>query len=1314
MDHRLDILFLEDDPVLVEWVGLQLSAADIDARIDHVEDRAGFSARLEHGYDLYLLDYHLPDFDGLQALALAQGRWPETPKIIVSGTLDEESIIETLRSGATDYVLKSNMRRLIPAIRRALGDNTNTHRRRQAESELDDSRARFDDIAENIPGGVYQYVRRPDGSHYLPYVSPGFEQLLGVSQSEVLEDADKAFASLLPGDRERFLDSLAHSARELSPWKQEFRVVRGDARPIWLQGRAKPHRQADGSVLWNGIMLDISREKQVAAELEYQRVLFESAFREVPNAMLMTSPERTILMCNPSALEIFGYKAEELIGKSTELLYPDSNTYQRVGEKRESAHLRDSAESITVEFKRRDGELFTGETIGTPIFDKSGQVVAFVSVVRDISERVQADAEKEGLRQELENLVVARTRELQASEEQLRTTLDTVVDAIITIDAQGRIVMYNNAAETMFGYSPEETHGRNINMLMPEPYAGEHDDYLRNYLNTGSARILGIGREVTGRRKDGRTFPMDLAVSEMRINGERMFTGVVRDISERKQAREALRASENRLQFLVQQSPAVIYTCRADGDYAPTFVSQNISDLMGFEPEQFIGDFDFWAANIHPEDAPEVYRKRQSVFAKGRMFCEYRFRMPNGEYHWLHDELRLIRDENDEPREIIGYWIDIDDKKRAERELLEGGERLRRSQIYANIGTWEWNIRDGKMVWSERVGPLFGYASGEFAANYEEYLETIYAEDRAKVIEAVNACVELGAEFDIEHRVLMPDGGIRWMLERGDVVRDRDGAPSRMLGVVQDITTRKEFEERLKEAQRIGQIGHWSWDIRGSSGEVLWSEEIYRIFGLRPGAVKPTPLRFMRFVHPDDRRGLKRYVRLVFAGRGQTGIDHRIHTHDGSERWIHVEVVVQADDSGRPLSLSGTLQDITERKNAETDLVRAKETAEKASKAKSEFLSNMSHELRTPLNAILGFSQLLRIDGGLDDEQDDSLAMIEQAGNHLLSLINEVLDLARIESGRMELEIDDVELDELLADCHTLIAPLAASHGVNLELADGHEFVVRGDRTRVKQVLLNLLSNAIKYNHQNGSVTLRCEDTRQGNLRISVTDTGPGIESARLSELFSAFNRLGKERGQVEGTGIGLVIAKNLIELMGGDIGVDSVPGMGSTFWINIPLSTAARKIKSGGQQADESRGLRRDADGGRHSILYIEDNPANLRLVGHLFKKRGNVTLITSETPGEGMRLARECQPDLILLDINLPDMDGYEVLSHLRADPLTRDIPVLAVSANAMPSDLKRGHSAGFDDYITKPIDVKKFLAAIDSVFKQVEARRRSAPAA
>jgi PAS domain S-box-containing protein len=434
---------------------------------------------------------------------------------------------------------------------------------------------------------------------------------------------------------------------------------------------------------------------------------------------------------------------------------------------------------------------------------------------------------------------------------------------------------------------------------------------------------------------------------------------------------------------------------------------------------------------------------------------------------------------------------------------------------------------------------------------------------------------------------------------------------------------------------------------------------------------------------------------------------------DGSRFPAIVSITALRDDFGKIIGylLIGT--DNSVRKQVELELNKAMAVAEKANLAKSDFLSSMSHELRTPLSAILGFAQLIESGKPAPTiSQKRSVDQILQAGWYLLELINEILDLALIESGKLSLSLEPISLNEVMLECQEMIEPQAKKRGISVAFS---RFVtpcfVKADRTRMKQVFINLLSNAIKYNTANGAVAVEYMTNVPGRIRVCVKDSGEGLSPEKLAQLFQPFNRLGQQANAEEGTGIGLVMTKRLIEMMGGVIGAESTVGKGSVFWIEIDLTTERHAI--GGTVAPLPQiDTLLHANAQVRTLLYVEDNPANLMLVEDLIARRPDLRLLSARDGNRGIEIARENRPDLILMDINLPGISGIRALKILADDPATAHIPVIALSANAIPRDIEKGLEAGFFRYLTKPIKVDEFMKTLDVALDYAQAQS-AAPA-
>ena len=464
--------------------------------------------------------------------------------------------------------------------------------------------------------------------------------------------------------------------------------------------------------------------------------------------------------------------------------------------------------------------------------------------------------------------------------------------------------------------------------------------------------------------------------------------------------------------------------------------------------------------------------------------------------------------------------------------------------------------------------------------------------------------------------------------------------------------------------------------------------------------------RFTSFIVREDRERWAGFLASVRSQERKANVELALQRGDG--RLFHAQLdcirhrVVPAhtgDAAESALEVIVALTDISVRRGVEARLNEAMAVAEKANRAKTDFLSSMSHELRTPLNAILGFAQLMETATPPPNAaQQRDLERILKAGWYLLELINEILDLSLIESGRAMLTQEPVPVAAVMLECRAMIEPQAQQRGIALNFPECEVgCCINADRIRVKQVLVNLLFNAVKYNRPGGSVAVECASPVSGAIRISVRDTGAGLAPLQLEQLFQSFNRLGRETGAEEGTGIGLVVSKRLVELMGGRIGVDSTVGVGSSFWIELPRASAeppaaAEARPAAPRRAPASRGA------ALGTVLCVEDNPANLELIEQLVARRADLHLLTAADGKLGIEFARAYQPQVILMDVSLPDMSGLDAMKILRTDPATAHIPIIALSANAIPKDIAAGMDAGFYRYITKPIRIDEFMETLD----------------
>lgn len=504
----------------------------------------------------------------------------------------------------------------------------------------------------------------------------------------------------------------------------------------------------------------------------------------------------------------------------------------------------------------------------------------------------------------------------------------------------------------------------------------------------------------------------------------------------------------------------------------------------------------------------------------------------------------------------------------------------------------------------------------------------------------------------------------------------------------------RESEDRWQFALEGSGDGVWDWNL--VNNKVFYSKQWLRMLAIENADETLTIAELKDRIHPDDHAQFEKQLSSHLSGSTPFFLmEHRIRKNTGYYPWVlNRAKAVARDASGNATRIIGTLTDITDQKIAQLELINEKETAEKASRAKSEFLSRMSHELRTPLNAILGFSELLRRDDtndNLDDEQRKQIGVIHDAGQHLYDIINEMLDLTTIEAGKVKIVKSAVDISTTIENCLPFLDVLAREKNVSIRVEKSPvPLFVSADDVRLRQIILNFISNAIKYNRPNGEIAINlaaCENV----VRINISDTGVGMSAQQIANLYEPFNRLGAENTHVDGLGIGLTISKRLIELMGGRVGVESVPGSGSTFWFE--LQNANEQCGNHNSPTRESSKLLTTINTRNANILYVEDNEVNRILVAGLITKKTNYTVTTVETPNEGIDVCRARTFELILLDINLPGMSGYDLIVKLREIHQPSNVPIIAISANALADDIERALKCGFDDYITKPINIMEF---------------------
>ncbi len=689
---------------------------------------------------------------------------------------------------------------------------------------------------------------------------------------------------------------------------------------------------------------------------------------------------------------------------------------------------------------------------------------------------------------------------------------------------------------------------------------------------------------------------------------------------------------------------------------------------------------------------------------------------------------------------IIGYLLigtDNTARKQAEEALVKAGALQSAIFNSANFSSIATDAKGVIQIFNVGAERMLGYTAAEVMnkitpADISDPQEVIARAEALSLelgtpitpgFEALVFKASRGIEDIYELTYIRKDGSRFPAVVSVTALRDAHGGIIGYLLIGTDNTARKQVEaeqmlldQRLRDQQFYTRSliesnidALMTTDLRGIITDV--NQQMEALTGCTRDELIGAPFKNY-FTDPERAEaGIKQVLRESKV----TNYELTARARDGKETVVSYNATTLHDRDRKLRGVFAAARDVTERKRFELTLQEnnvalesAIAAADKANLAKSNFLSSMSHELRTPLNAILGFGQLMESDVPAPTAaQKASIDQILQAGWYLLELINEILDLALIESGKFSISREPVSLDEVMLECQSMIEPQAGKRGISMRFPEFDEpCFINADRTRVKQVVINLLSNAIKYNRADGSVIVDCIAGSAQNIRINIRDTGLGLSPEKLGQLFQPFNRLGQESSAEEGTGIGLVVTKRLVELMGGTLGVESKVGTGSVFWVEldsavmpsladgvfVPAALPSKPIETGAPT---------------HTLLYVEDNPANLQLVAQLIARRPDMRLLTAIDGPSGIDLAHAALPDVILMDINLPGMSGIEAMQLLRQHPATAHIPVVALSANAIPYDIERGLEAGFFRYLTKPIKVNEFMAALDVALEHAVAQ-------
>ena len=1104
-----------------------------------------------------------------------------------------------------------------------------------------------------------------------------------------------------------FIDSSCHSRlidniqRLLEGNKDikvtEYIAVKKDKSRFDVELNSTVLRDSEGkpeSILY--FQRDITERKVAENILKESERKFKLIIQSQAEGIGVVNQDEFFEFVNPAAATIFETTVDELV-KTSLLDYLSDGEIEKINNQT-SSRRNGVTNKYELQIFTKAGNSKFIEVSSSPKFDENNNYAGAYGVFRDITDRKLA---QEALKEKttlLSNLII------------------NMQEGILLENSRRQIVLTNQLfcnmfaipapPEAMVGADCSDSAGQSKHLFKdPEKFVAVIQKIL-------SDKVVILNDELE--LADGRYFERDYIPTYL-DNAYNGHLWKYRDITNRKLSEQKINQQNERLNAIVTAMPDLIFVMDQYGNSSEYYA--NTPDILPVSEDKVVGVnvedlFDKEAAQFHLQMINECIEQKRLVS------YVYHVTSTNSPGYY---EARLVPLGIDK---VLAFIRDVSEKKQKEDEIqnlnatLELRIKERTAQLSESERSYKTVLENIKEIifqtdadglwlflnksWEEVTGFTVEESLGQLFVNY------VHPDDRQRNMDLFHPLIMREKDY-CRHQVryLTKEGGFRWIEVFARLGLNERDEITGTYGTLQDITERKEAEDNLKQlsfrlalAVQAGGVGVWELDI--VNNRLVWDDQMLALYGIKEGDFAGAYSAWLAGVHPDDRERGDEDIQNALTGIKEFDTEFRVLWPDGSIHNIRALAVVHRDNAGHPLQMIGTNWDITAQKRTEEEIIRARNEAEKANLAKSEFLSRMSHELRTPMNSILGFAQLMDM-GDLIPAHKKGVKHILNSGRHLLNLINEVLDLSRIEAGMLSLSLEPVGINSVIVEMIDMVQPLANARRIELCLInlEGDYLFAKSDRQSLRQVLLNLLNNAVKYNREGGSILVKTEIKTQNvagiiPLRISITDTGYGISSEDISKLFKPFVRVGAGKNVTEGTGLGLALVKKLMDAMGGTIGVESTIGEGTTFWLELPLCNSQI------EESQSSIGLPRDDKFDENQIgtvLYIEDNSSNIELVEQiLLNGRKNIRLIANPVGAGTLEMAIQYIPDLILLDLDLPDMHGSEVIEALQTDVRTKSIPVVIISADAMPAQINKLMKAGAGNYLTKPLDVMEFLKIID----------------
>jgi len=1063
-----------------------------------------------------------------------------------------------------------------------IGTISDITERKLAEEKLRLSREQYKSLFENSPLGIYQ--TKPDGT--IINANPALLKMLEFDSLSELQKRDlnkEGYSEQSSVSRQQFVEIIEREGF-VKGLEENWETQNGKIIPV--RENARVIRGKNGETLYyEGTVEDITERKRAENVLRESEERYALAVDGSKDGLWDWDIANNEVYFSPRWKNMLGYEDGELENKFStweNLLHPDDIEQAT---STITAYFNQEIPKYEIEFRMRhkDGSYRWVLARAEVLRNEDSKPYRMAGSHTDITERKNAE------------------KELKESEERFRLIVETVpIPLIITKVSDGTIILANESLGKLFNISVTKSIGKKTPNFYYNP--NDRDKLLKTFFKNGFVDNY----EVMLKKLDGVPMCSSVSLKLMTLNNEQVIIAGFHDLTNQKKDEKKikdlnenleerviqrtleLQQTKNRFEYLLTSAPVVIYTLEAVPPFKTTFMGKNIFQMVGYKPEQFMGNPTFWDSKIHRDDAQYVFDEMQEILKKDKLALEYRFLQNDGTYRWMHDELLIVKDVNGKPTELLGYWIDITERKEYEERLQE---------TLKEISDYKIALDESSIVTITDQRGIINYVNDNVCKISKYQRNELIGQD---------------------HRII------------------NSGFHS------------KEFFRNL-----------WSTITNGQT----WKGEI------------------------------------------------KNKAKDGSFYWVDTTIVPFLNTKGKPYQYIAIRSDITSRKLIEEDLIKSKETADTANRAKSEFLANMSHEIRTPMNAIIGFSELL-YNTMENEKQRSQIASIRSSGKNLLNIINDILDLSKIEAGKLSLQTETVNIHRLAKEMEMMFAHTTGEKDISFYIETESEIpsALLLDETRLRQVLFNLLGNAVKFTDKGHIILTLDKKSKENNLidlTIKVEDTGIGIPKTQQKRIFEAFSQQeGQMNSKYGGTGLGLTITKRLVEMMGGKISVHSVPDKGSIFTVYLP------DVKIG--EIDDLTRTKITFDPAsvifkEAKVLIVDDNKENRNLITNLLEN-SPLTLFKAENGKEAVEIATQNLPDLILMDLRMPVMNGYEATQILKNQKSTKSIPVISISASTKIFSKKGNLKSIFNDSLMKPIDLTELVQLLKKYLKYQKPKNKA----